>query len=109
MVSLLIKLFVEIPYQWNTVTQPIIATSPFSSFVVPAPGMGVSRLTMSYTDGHDAEKNKQFKCHARSLRAIKKNNTFAASCYGPSLRNNYNQGTLETSFIHRQSGYFISI
>jgi len=41
MVFLLIKLFVEIPYQWNTVTQHLIATKPFSSFVVPAPGMGV--------------------------------------------------------------------
>ena len=41
MVFLLIKFFVETTYQWNTVTQPFIATNPFSSFVVPAPGMGV--------------------------------------------------------------------
>jgi hypothetical protein len=43
MVFLLIKFFVETTYQWNTVTQPFIATNPFSSFVVLAPGMGVSQ------------------------------------------------------------------
>jgi hypothetical protein len=42
MVFLLIKFFAEITYQWITVTHLIIATSPFSSFVVPDPGMGVS-------------------------------------------------------------------
>jgi hypothetical protein len=30
----------EITYQWITVTHPIIATTPFSSFVVPEPGHG---------------------------------------------------------------------
>src|SRR3972149_3358682 len=32
------KVFWEIPYQWITLTHPLIATTPFSSFVVPAPG-----------------------------------------------------------------------
>jgi len=41
MVFLLINFFVEITYQWITVTHLIIATTPFSSFVVPNPGMGV--------------------------------------------------------------------
>jgi hypothetical protein len=41
MVFLLIKFFVEITYQWITVTHLIIATTPFSSFVVPNPGMEV--------------------------------------------------------------------
>jgi len=43
MVFLLINFFVEITYQWITVTHLIIATTPFSSFVVPNPGMGVSQ------------------------------------------------------------------
>jgi len=43
MVFLLINFFVEITYQWITVTHLIIATTPFSSFVVPNPGMGVSK------------------------------------------------------------------
>jgi len=43
MVFLLIKFFLrELLKQWNTVTQHVIAINPFSSFVVPAPGMGVS-------------------------------------------------------------------
>jgi len=40
MVFLLIKFFVEITYQWITVTHLIFATTPFSSFVVPDPGHG---------------------------------------------------------------------
>jgi hypothetical protein len=43
MVFLLIKFFAEIAYQWITVTHLIIATTPFSSFVVPDPGMRVSQ------------------------------------------------------------------
>jgi len=43
MVFLMIKFFMEITYQWNTVTQPFIASKPFSSFVVPAPGMAVRK------------------------------------------------------------------
>jgi hypothetical protein len=42
MAFLLIKSFGEITYQWITVTQSFIATTLFSSFVVPDPGMGVS-------------------------------------------------------------------
>jgi hypothetical protein len=32
----------ELLKQWNTVTQHVIAPNPFSFFVVPAPGMGVT-------------------------------------------------------------------
>ena len=39
---LLIKFCVKTAYQWITVTQPFFATNPFSSFIVSAPGMGVS-------------------------------------------------------------------
>jgi hypothetical protein len=42
MVFLLIKVLSEILYQWITVTHPFISRLIFSSFVVPAPGMGVS-------------------------------------------------------------------
>jgi hypothetical protein len=42
MAFLLIKFFAEITYQWITVTHLIFATTLFSSFVVPDPGMGVS-------------------------------------------------------------------
>jgi hypothetical protein len=41
MAFLLIKFFAEIAYQWITVTHLNIAITPFSSFVVPNPGMGV--------------------------------------------------------------------
>jgi hypothetical protein len=41
MVFLLIKFFAKITYQWITVTQPLLQPSPFSSFVVPNPGMEV--------------------------------------------------------------------
>jgi hypothetical protein len=41
MVFLLIKFFAEITYQWITVTHLLLQPPPFSSFVVPAPGMGV--------------------------------------------------------------------
>jgi hypothetical protein len=48
MVFLLIKFFGKIAYQWITVTQPFIATTVFSFFVVPVPGMGVSQDTASF-------------------------------------------------------------
>jgi hypothetical protein len=44
MVFLLIKVLSEILYQWITVTHPFISRLIFSSFVVPAPGMGVSGI-----------------------------------------------------------------
>jgi len=46
MVFLLIKLFAKVTYQRITVTQLSLQPSPFSSFVVPVPGMGVIYMKM---------------------------------------------------------------
>jgi len=54
MVFLLIKFSAETTYQWITVTQPFIATNPFSSFVVPAPGMAVSENSVNTCSGYAA-------------------------------------------------------
>jgi hypothetical protein len=43
MVFLLIKFFAEITYQWITVTHLLLQPPHFHPFVVPDPGMGVSR------------------------------------------------------------------